>query len=325
MNPIAFICAETLVYWSAIVMALAVLTGIVFFLAAFFRGSDKITGAMAACPLAMVLSLLLARLFYWYFRADSYESLMAAMTDFSGTGYALVGAFAGCLLAAGILRLLRAVGNLPSVLDCMSIGGCVAIAIGRLSCFFTSEDRGEILPGLTGLPWVSPVVNAASGLLEYRFATFFFQAVAAGCIFVVLLFLFWKKHQDGDVTLIFLLLYCASQIVLDSTRYDSLRLRSNGFISAVQVLCAFALILVIGVFTHRLRKKTGWKIWHLAIWLITALGLSGAGYMEYYVQRHGDRARFSYLAMSGCLGMVVILGVILLWLTNRKKHRFAKA
>lgn len=297
-------------------MALAVITGIVFFWAAYIRKSDDITGAAAACPLAIVLSLLLARLIHWYFRSDSYESLKAAMTDFTSTGYALIGAFAGCLLTAGILRLLKKSRNLPLMLDCMSIGGCASIAIGRLGCFFTSENRGEILPDGTQLPWAYPVRNTASGLLEYRFATFLFQAVIAGCIFIVLIILFWtgirkKRYQNGDITLLFLLFYCASQIVMDSTRYDSLRLRSNGFISIVQILCALSLTLVFAVFSIRLRKRAVGKIWHFAIWLTLILGISGAGYTEYYVQRHGNQARFAYAVMSGCLGMIVMLGVIL--------------
>lgn len=323
MNKIAFIYGQTIVYWSSIVMALAVLTGIVFFWSTYIGKSEEIKGAAATGPLAIVLSLLLARLIHWYFLMDSYESLKAAMTDFSSTGYALSGAFAGCLLTAGILRLLKIVRNLPLMLDCMSIGGCASIAVGRLSCFFTAEDRGEILSEITQLPLASPVVNATSGLLEYRFATFLFQSVVAGCILVILLIVFWsgrnqKKRQDGDITLLFLLFYCASQIVLDSTRYDSLRLRSNGFISIVQILCALALIVIIALFSIRLRERTGWKICSLVIWLISALGLGGAGYMEYYVQRHGDQACFAYMVMSGCLGLIVILGVILWHLANEK-------
>lgn len=320
MNQIAFLYGDMLVSWSSIVLALAVLTGILFYLACWLRRSEPLTGAILACPLAIVLSLLLGRLVCWYFRPDSFGTL----TVFSGTGYALTGAFAGCLLTAVFLRLLRAVENLPLLLDCMSVGGCGAIALGRLSCLFTAEDRGEILTGPEGLPWVWPVVNVTSGALEYRFATFFFQAVMAGCIFAVLFVLFWKKHRDGDMALLFLLLYCPSQIVLDSTRYDSLRLRSNGFISAVQILCAVTLVVVMGIFAIRMHKKTGRMLWQLPIWGIIALGISGAGYMEYYVQRHGDQARFAYSIMSGCLAAVVILGVMLWRGTNRTKPRFVR-
>lgn len=315
MNQIAFLFGETMIYWSSVVMALAVLTGIVFFWAVSIRSSASAIGTALACPLAVLLSILIGRLAHWFFLPDYYESLRAAMTDFSGTGYALLGAFAGCLLTAVLLRLLKAVRSFPGTLDCMSIGGCVAIALGRLSCFFNSEDRGDILSGVTQLPWVSPIVNTVSGLPEYRFATFFFQSILAGCLFFCLIFLFWtnqatKKYPDGDITLLFLLVYCASQIVLDSTRYDSLCLRSNGFISVVQILCALTVAFVFAFFSFRVRRM-GRKLWQIFLWLLAAAGLVGAGYMEYYVQRHGDQTVFAYLVMTGCLGLVVILCVFL--------------
>ena len=320
MYKIAFIYGHTLVYWSSVVVALGAFTGILFFWAAYSRRPDSVLGAAFVCPLSVILSLILARLIYWYFRTDSYESLFAAMTDYSHTGFALAGAFAGCLLAAGFLRLVKVVKNLPFLLDCMSIGGCAAVSIGRLSCFFTSDDRGAILSGVTKLPWVFPVMNSTSGLLEYRFAAFLFQAIAAGCIFVILLFVFRAaRHRDGDIALLFLLFYCASQIVLESTRYDSLRLRVNGFISIVQVLCALALVFVVSVFLVRYQKKTGWRFWHPALWLLLASALGGAGYMEYHVQRHGNQAFFSYLVMSGCLALIVTLGVVLWCLSKRGK------
>ena len=39
--------------------------------------------------------------------------------------------------------------------------------------------------------------------------------------------------------------------------------------------------------------------------------LGGAGYMEYYVQRHGDQAQFAYTVMSGCLLAVVVLTLLI--------------
>lgn len=324
MDKLAFVYGDVLVYWSSIVMTLALFTGIVLFFATYLLGKNRIMGAFLACPAAVALSMLLARLVYWYFRVDSYSGLTAAITDFSETGYALIGAFAGCLLTAVILRVFRIVDNLPGMLDCMSIGGCAAIAVGRLSCFFNTSDRGAILGNAVQQPWASPIVNATSAQVEYRFSTFLFQSVIAWGILIVLLVMLWrgrKEKRHGDITLVFLLLYCASQIVLDSTRYDALRFRSNGFVSVVQVLCAIALVAVMIIFSVQLIKKHGRKLSCIAIWSVVTLGLCGAGYMEYYVQRHGDRALTVYVLMSGCLGVVVILGMLLRHMANRGSNR----
>ena len=314
MYQLAFVINDTLVYWHSVILALAVVTGIVFFLAAYCSRTGEIAAAAVACPVCIAAAITLSRLVYWFFRPELYESVSEAL---GSNGYALMGAFLGCFLAACLLRLLKTVDSLPALLDSLCIGGSAAIALGRLSFFFTPEDRGEILTGFTKLPVVCPVINATSGAEEYRFATFLFQAIAAGCIFLYLLISFLRgmrkqRYQDGNITLKFLLLYCASQIVLDSTRYDGLHLRSNGFISAVQVLCAVVLVLVIVLLSAQVLRKSGWKPRMVFIWLLSAAALGGCAYMEYFVQRHGDRAVPAYSVMSGCLLIIVLMGFLLL-------------
>ena len=56
-------------------------------------------------------------------------------------------------------------------------------------------------------------------------------------------------------------------------------------------------------------KTRGFRAWYCAIWAAMLALLGGAGYMEYFVQRHGDRAVFSYSIMSVCLFTIVVLAV----------------
>lgn len=309
-----------MIYWSGVILFLAVLAGLTLYLGAYTRRPGRTAGGFLACPMAIVLSLIFARLIHWFYRADSYRGIADVMT-FSGGGYALSGAFAGCLATAWTLKAVKAVENLTYMLDCMSIGGAAAIGIGRLSGFFTPDNRGALLSPDTGLPWAYPTVNAVTGAEEYRFATFLIQAMAAGVILVVLTVLFYavKKRRDGSLTCVFLLLYCASQAVLDSTRYDALHLRINGFIGLVQVLCVITLAVVIGFLSFRGIRSGGWKRWYLFLWLAALLGIGGGGYMEYYVQRHGDRLLFSYLTMGGCLTLTASMGFLLLYLTGENR------
>ena len=130
-----------------------------------------------------------------------------------------------------------------------------------------------------------------------------------------------KQQKDGDTTLIFLLLYGVSQIVLDSTRYDKLFFRSNGFVSVVQVLGALGLLLVIVVFSVRVVKARGFRFWNVLVWLGIAACIGGAGFMEYYVQRHGDLAAFSYSIMSACLLAAAVLVLLLRKLAQPVRRR----
>lgn len=323
MDRIAFIVGDTFVYWSSIILTLATATAICFFLATYLGKSGNGVGAALMIPLALVASLVLARLVHWYSRTDSYLSFESAMTDYTSGGYALVGVFAGCILSAVLLRILFIVRNLPELLDSLSVGGAAGIAVGRLACFFNASDRGQILENVQDLPWVYPVVNAVSGAMEYRLATFVLQAMITGGIFLIVFLAFLighgsKKMKDGNVCLLFLLLYGCSQVVLDSTRYDSLFLRSNGFVSIVQILVAVAIVVTAVVFSVRMVKARKFRPWQIALWVGMLAGLGGAGYMEYYVQRHGNEAAFAYSVMSASLLLVILL-VLISWALGKKR------
>jgi prolipoprotein diacylglyceryltransferase len=252
MDKIAIIYGETFLYWSSIILTLAVAAAVCTFLFLYLR--EKYSGLSAAflVPASMILSLIFSRAMHWYCMANAYDSLKSALNNFTGGGYALMGVFAGCAVAAVLLRLLRIMKNLPFAFDCMALAGGAGIALGRLACLFTSADRGPVVENLRIFPLAYPVTNAVTGVTEWRFATFMIQAIVTGIIVLALLIFHLMGHRgrprkvrDGDTACLFLCFYGTSQVVLDSTRYDSLFMRSNGFISIVQILGAAALILTM--------------------------------------------------------------------------------
>lgn len=327
MDKIAYMSGDgAFVYWNSIVLTLAALVAILFFLSFYIGKGGNAVAGFAVVPIALVLSLVFARFFHWYCRFDSYDSFRDAMTDYTTGGYALMGVFLGCFLAALLLRLLRLHRSLAEMLDCMAISGCAGITVGRLASFFNSTDRGNIVSFET-LPFAYPVTNAVSGATEYRLATFVIQAMVALALFVILAVFYLKgnrkgKLKDGDTTLLFLMLYGSSQVVLDSTRYDSLFFRSNGFVSVVQVLGALGLGLSIAVFSHRMVKARGFKFWYIFLWILIAAGIGCAGFMEYYVQRRGNEAVFAYSVMTACLAAVIGLTLLIRMLAVKAERKY---
>ena len=317
MERIAFIIDGTYIYWSSIILVLAVAAAAAFFGAMYLFKGGKVFAAAVTVPVAMVSSIILGRLVHWYCRSDAYESLAMAMTDYSQGGFALMGVFFGCILTGFVLRILRVEQNLPRMFDCMALGGGLGIAVGRLASLFNASDRGTIVPDTVGFPFAYPVTNEVSGLVENRLATFMIQSMAVGAIVAVLLVylvvktLCRKKIPDGDICLLFLLCYGASQIVCDSTRYDSLFLRSNGFVSVVQILGLGAVLIPVFVFSYRMVRARGLKWYNFLLWLGLG-GLMGlGGYMEYYVQRHGNEAVLAYSVMSTALIGIVLLTLVI--------------
>lgn len=323
MERIAFIIGHTYLYWSSVVTALAGIAALCLFLSLYLRKQQRMLSGLVAVILAGGLSFLLSRLAYWYFRPDSYRSMEELLDWTRPGGAALMGVFAGCFLAAVIVWLLRLEKDFPDLLDCMSIALCFGISLGRLAPFFNNDGRGMTVSTGWSLPWAVSTLNPVSGAMEHRMAIFLIQATAAGVLFLALLvFYLAGKGKRGDTTLMFLLFYGASQVVMDSIRYDSLYLRSNGFVSAVQVLGAAGIVLVLLVFAVRLVRAGGWKKWYALLWFSQAACLGLAGYMEYHVQRHGNQAVFAYSVMSGALAGVIILILATRHLAQaeRRKH-----
>ena len=324
MDKLAYVSGETFLYWNSIVLTLAAATAICFFLAFYLYKSGNALAGFTAVPACLGLSLVLARFFHWYCRADSYPDFLTAMTDYTSGGYALMGVFLGCFLVAVVLRLLQFSLDLGEMLDCMSIAACAGIAVGRLNSLFNATDRGNVLAHLRSLPFAYPVTNAVSGAQEYRLATFMIQAMVALALLIVLSLMYIRgnkkgKLPSGDTCLVFLLLYGASQVVLDSTRYDSMFFRSNGFVSVVQVLGALALALNVVVFSRRMVKSGGFHVWQIPLWLLIGAGMGGAGFMEYYVQRRGNEAAFAYSMMMLCLLITIALTLLIRSVANKAR------
>lgn len=329
MDTIAYIIDEKFIYWNSIILVLAVCAAICMFLFLFLREKKNGITAGLLVPIAVVSSIYISRAIHWYCRADAYESLKAALTTFTGGSYALMGVFAACALTAVVLRLLRIVKNLPFTFDCMTLAGGIGITVGRLACLFNTQNRGPVIESIRSLPLVYPVTNAVTGEVEWRFATFMIQSIVTGLITVTLLGYYMshqrkaKRVRDGDTACLWLCAYGASQIVLDSTRYDSLFMRSNGFISIVQILGAVALVSTIVYFSVRMVKARGFRWWYIPIWLGYAGCVGGGGFMEYYVQRHGDKALFSYSIMTVCLVGLVAITCVVRWLAVTRERKKA--
>ena len=317
MEKIAFISNGTFVYWSSIILTLAAVAAIAAFVALYLKKSGNGLAISIAVPAGIALSLVFSRLIHWYCRTDSYASLAAAMTDFTSGGYALMGVFAGCLLVALLLRMVKIVKNLPEMLDCMALAGGLGIAVGRLASFYNTSDRGMVVSDTMGLPFAYQVTNAVTGDVETRMATFLLQAIVTAVIVIVLLISYLgaegrkKPMRDGDVFFLFLAAYGGSQIVFDSTRYDSLFMRSNGFISIVQILGLVGLVAAIVMFSVYMIRNRGMRPYFVSLWVVILAMMGVAGYMEYHVQRHGDQALFAYTVMSAAIVILIAVTVVL--------------
>ncbi len=309
MEQIAFVILGTPVYWSGIITALGVLAAVLMTLALRLRQGKPLGSAAVFCLLALVLGFFCARFVHWYCFYRQYSSLSQAFSDYSVGAFSLPGAFFGVLLATLILRALGAVRDLGALLDCAAPSASLGIAVGRFGFLFNSLDRGKTVftdPRFQGLPW-STAVESAGGV-QWHAAVFFWEALAALAVFFVLLLVFFRARgrlRNGELFWLFLVLYGAAEIWLDSMRYDSCYLRSNGFVSLVQIIGAVSCLAALIVFSARTMRSSGMRAGLLVCWVLWLLSLGLAGFMEYYVQRHADKYLFCYGLMTVGLAAMV--------------------
>lgn len=319
----AFLWQSTAIHWSGIFAALGLLAGGLCLASLQLFRCRKVKALGLFFPAAVLFSLVFCRVGHWYSFPLQYESFAAAMTDYSAGGFSLLpGALLGLLLAAALVRLSGLTDDLPEFLDTLAPALALALAVGRLGSFFDLSCRGSFLPPqswLQQLPFSAPVSNA-DGSVSWCFATFAWQAMAAGALFVLCLVLLGtiRREKKGHVFALFLNFYAATEIVLDSTRYDAAFLRSNGFIHVPQLVCLVLLAAVCAVYSAAILRRRGFRRWLPVLWgAFLALGGLG-GYMEYFVQRHGDRFVLAYSVMAACFLLMAGINTLLFRQSKKK-------
>lgn len=320
MNSTVFFFSDQNIYRAGIIIAAAIFVAVVC-VYLLWKIADKKDSApiFIFISASLVAAPLFSRLVYWYCCYEQYSGIASAFFQKSTGGYSLLGAMIGIMLVAVILHFTKIIPDFLALLDCIAPAGAVCIAIGRLAAFFSADDKGKIIvtsPKLQRLPFAIEVYNESSCVSEWRFATFFFESLAGFAIFIAVFILFHfiytkQRFIKGSAFFMFMSLFAAAQATLESTRYDSLFLRSNGFISLMQIASIIMLIIPVIFFSIKSVRSSGMSVLHIIVWVMSVLSLAIAAYLEYYVQRHADASSLCYPLMFICLLTVSALTFVL--------------
>jgi len=200
--------------------------------------------------LALPLGLVGARLFYCLARLDFYTEmgLSEIFMPWHG-GYALWGAVGGAVIAA---ILTAKITKQPAVklLDALSAPAALVIALGRLAELTNGEGKGleVVAPVFQRFPFA--LYNADYEM--WFWAICVFEAVAALVIFAILLAK--KPARDGEHARLFLILYCASQILMEALRADNFLHWTRVFIRVSQLTAVLVLAGMMFCALRRWRK-----------------------------------------------------------------------
>lgn len=175
------------------------------------RPGTALTMALWMIPLGLVG----ARLFYCLARLSFFMEIgLEHMLRGWDGGYALWGALGGAVLGAVIAA--RQTHQSPArVLDALAAPGALAIALCRLAEYFSGEGIGMYVEDERFCFFPLAVCNQ---FMEWYWAIFLLEALAALVILGVVL---RRTRPAGDSARLFLILYSASQVLLESMRRDN--------------------------------------------------------------------------------------------------------
>jgi phosphatidylglycerol:prolipoprotein diacylglycerol transferase len=252
-GAIAFQIGPLAVRWYGLLIATGVLLGTsLAHREAIRRGQDP-DKLLNTIVVAVLCSLVGARLYYVLFNWDYYSGHAGKIPAVWEGGLAIHGGLiAGALATIWYCR--HASLSLPVTLDIMAPSVAIGQAIGRWGNFFNQEAFG--VP--TDLPWklyIDPAHRPPflAGF-DYFHPTFLYESLWNLLVFVVLWFGLRRRWESrpGALTLAYLGLYSVGRFFVEGLRIDSLML---GQLRAAQVASVILVRLSIAGLVVLLRRR----------------------------------------------------------------------
>ena len=324
MNSTALIIDNLEITWSAILIAFTIPAWFFYALSLYTtrEGGKRTLSLFVFLPFGVLFSFLFCRILYWYSHQSRFENLWAAITTKDLDTFSILGIIPGILLACVLVHLIKLNKNVPEMLDALAPGTAFGIGFLYLTCRYHQSFLGRMLitnENLINLPIVSKAITS-QGETEYRLAIYFFGFLAFFLIGILTtIFYLIHKTKKGCTACAFLLLFSSAELVLESARYDAGYLPFNGFVSIIQIFAAVFLVAVLVYFLIRAIKRKGFKVGLVFLVVAELASLGATGYLEYLVQRHGDKAVIIHLGMVLTCILLSIFPLILFQLGNKKK------
>ncbi|MBQ6383346.1 MAG: prolipoprotein diacylglyceryl transferase [Clostridia bacterium] len=202
--------------------------------------------------LALAFGVLCARAFYvlarlgFFIEIGGTAWLWPADPEWSewgvGLGFALWGAVGGAALS-GWLCTMRKPEERRRMMDLLALGGCLAIGLYRFGEFLIGEGTGPYVESDAFCFFPIAVMNEWG---EWICAVFVWEGLSALIIFLIL----WRgrnRRAPGETARLFLILFCASQILWESLRRDSFLRWMFVRVSQVTAAIVLAALIVQGI------------------------------------------------------------------------------
>jgi len=246
MSPIAFTIGPVSVAWYGIMVALAVLTLVVWALWSVKRGArisyDKvISAAIVGIPSGVIFSRLLHVIDFWDYFIEHPGEIVG------GSGLTIYGAVLGAALGVWIYSRFSKI-SFGYFADMLAPGIILAQAIGRVGCTLNGCCYGIETNIFCAVIYTHPESLGPIGVPVHP--TQIYEIIYNLIVFGVLLLLRKRFRPDGSLFLIYLTLYSAWRLGIDFIRDGTDFLFG---LHEAQVIAIIVLIITITLMALRTR------------------------------------------------------------------------
>ncbi len=214
VDPVAFHIGSFAIAWYGIMVALAVITLIVWALLAVKRGANLtyntvVNAAIVGIPSGIIVSRLLHVIDYWdYFVAHPSQII-------GGEGLTIYGAVLGAALGVWIYSRVTK-KNFGYLADVLAPGIILAQAIGRVGCTLNGCCYGSETGIFCAVVYENPASHGPLGIPVHP--TQIYEIIYNLIVFGILVALRRRFRPDGSLFLIYLTLYAAWRLGIDFIR-----------------------------------------------------------------------------------------------------------
>lgn len=211
------------IYFYGVIMAMAIVAGTLIsdYIGEKFYSLKKET-IVDLAPYLIIFGILGARLYYCLLNFNFYLRFPTEIIAIRHGGISIHGAIIGGLVGLIIIAHRKKL-SIPKLCDVTAVGLPFAQAIGRWGNFFNSEAFGTP----TNLPWklyIAPQYRPIPYTnYNYFHPTFLYESILDLLIFGILLLIIkkTKNGKDGNIALLYLILYSIVRIFVENIRIDS--------------------------------------------------------------------------------------------------------
>ena len=203
-------------------------------------------------PYLIIFGIIGARLYYCMMDFHFYAKFPTEILAIRHGGISIHGAIIGGLIGLWIFSIRHKISAFK-LADICAIGLALGQSIGRWGNFFNSEAYG--VP--TNLPWklyIAPPYRQIPYLNnEFYHPAFLYESILDFLIFIFLVFLVKKDKfkKEGNLALIYLIMYSIARILVETCRIDSVRYVMGIPVAIITSIC----IIIVSAFVLWKRNK----------------------------------------------------------------------